>query len=136
MNYKYENQTAEVLLKQLKSASTADGLEAAVKQCISAASNENDPAIQKILLKVKHNSQVSPKQFSFHLQSAIFGRSFLYVNLNNPRTSIRPSVTLINESCTTVISQLRLVNQLQHINVSIPITYIQLRSNAFFSSCK
>ncbi len=56
MNYKYENQMAEMLLKQLKSAQSTDGLEEAVKQCIAAASNEHDPSIQKILLKVKRNS--------------------------------------------------------------------------------
>lgn len=52
MNYKYENQTAEMLLKQLKSAQSADGLEVAVKQCIAAASHEREPETQKILLKV------------------------------------------------------------------------------------
>lgn len=56
MNYKYENQTAEMLLKQLKSAQAADGLEVAVKQCIAAASHEHDPAIQKVLLKVSISS--------------------------------------------------------------------------------
>jgi hypothetical protein len=49
------------------------------------------------------------------------------VNLSNPKISIRPTVTLINESCTDVISHLRLVNHLQHINISMPITYKQLR---------
>jgi hypothetical protein len=44
---------AEMLLNQLKSSRSANGLEEAVKQCIAAASNENDPSIQKILLKVK-----------------------------------------------------------------------------------
>ena len=54
MNYKYENQMAEMLLKQLKSAQSTDGLEEAVKQCIAAASNEHDPVIQKMLLKVNN----------------------------------------------------------------------------------
>lgn len=121
MNYKYENQTAEMLLKQLKSAQSADGLEVAVKQCIAAASHEHDPAIQKILLKVI----ISPIELIVmnFFQSAIFGRSFLYVNLSNPKVSIRPMMTLINESCTDVISQLRLINHLQHLNIAIPITY-------------
>jgi hypothetical protein len=44
---------AEMLLNQLKSSQSTNGLEEAVKQCISAASNENDSAIQKVLLKVK-----------------------------------------------------------------------------------
>jgi hypothetical protein len=43
----------ETLLNQLKSSRSPYGLEEAVKQCIAAASNEHDPAIQKILLKVK-----------------------------------------------------------------------------------
>jgi hypothetical protein len=44
---------AEMLLNQLKSSRSTNGLEEAVKQCISAASNEHDPSIQKILLKVQ-----------------------------------------------------------------------------------
>ena len=44
---------AELLLNQLKTSRSADGLEEAVKQCIKAASNENDSSIQKLLLKVK-----------------------------------------------------------------------------------
>jgi hypothetical protein len=44
---------AEMLLNQLKSSKSTAGLEEAVKQCIAAASNENDPTIQKMLLKVK-----------------------------------------------------------------------------------
>ncbi len=51
--FKYENQMAEMLLNQLKSSRSTNGLEEAVKQCISAASNEHDPSIQKILLKVQ-----------------------------------------------------------------------------------
>ena len=62
MNYKYENQMAESLLQQLKSAQSTDGLEEAVKQCIAAASNENDPLIQKMLLKVKRNFLEYPKE--------------------------------------------------------------------------
>ncbi len=53
------------------------------------------------------------------------------MNLSNPKISIRPTVTLINESCTDVISHLRLVNHLQHINISMPITYKQLRVDFF-----
>jgi len=45
---------AEMLLNQLKSSQSTNGLEEAVKQCISAASTENDPAIQKVLLRVKN----------------------------------------------------------------------------------
>ncbi len=44
---------AEMLLGQLKSSRSTNGLEEAVKQCIAAASNENDPSIQKILLRVE-----------------------------------------------------------------------------------
>ncbi|UJR14874.1 hypothetical protein I4U23_001859 [Adineta vaga] len=108
MNYKYQNQMAEMLLSQLKSSRTTNSLEEAVKQCISAASNEHDPSIQKILLK-----------------AALFGRSFLCVNLNNPKTSVRPTVSVINDLCTNTIRNLHLVNNLQHINISIPITYRQ-----------
>ena len=67
MNYKYENQTAEMLLKQLKSAQSADGLEVAVKQCIAAASHEHDPAIQKILLKVNISSLRTSHSIPFDL---------------------------------------------------------------------
>lgn len=42
---------AEMLLNQLKSRSS-NGLEDAVKQCVTAASKEDDPSTQKILLKV------------------------------------------------------------------------------------
>ena len=74
MNYKYENQTAEMLLKQLKSAQSADGLEVAVKQCIAAASHEHDPAIQKILLKVI----ISPIQsINDEFLSVCYLRSFI-----------------------------------------------------------
>ncbi|CAF1318391.1 unnamed protein product [Rotaria sordida] len=108
MDYKYENQMAEMLLNQLKSSRSTNGLEEAVKQCIAGASNEQDPSIQKILLK-----------------AALFGRAFLSVNLNNPKNSIRPTVSLINDLCTNVIRDLRLINNLQHINISMPITYKQ-----------
>ncbi|CAF3637043.1 unnamed protein product [Rotaria sp. Silwood1] len=108
MDYKYENQMSEMLLNQLKSSRSTNGLEEAVKECISAASNEHDPSIQKILLK-----------------AALFGRAFLCVNLNNPKNSIRPTVSLINDLCTNVIRDLRLINNLQHINISMPITYKQ-----------
>jgi hypothetical protein len=43
---------AEMLLNQLKSTRSVNGLEEAVKQCVLAASNENDPSIQKTLLRV------------------------------------------------------------------------------------
>ena len=43
---------AEMLLNQLKSTRSTNGLEEAVKQCVLAASHENDPSIQKMLLKV------------------------------------------------------------------------------------
>jgi hypothetical protein len=42
---------------------------------------------------------------------------------------MRPSVSIINDLSTNVIRNLRLVNHLQHIDVSIPITYRQLRIN-------
>lgn len=106
MYYKYENQTAEMLLNQLKTSEPTSGLERAVQQCIEAASNEHDPTTQKLLLK-----------------SALFGRSFLYVNLKTPKTSTRPGITQINEKCTDVIRNLRLINHLQHINIGMPITY-------------
>ncbi|CAF3338150.1 unnamed protein product [Rotaria socialis] len=108
MDYKYENQMAEMLLNELKSSGTTNGLEEAVKQCIAAASHENDPSIQKLLLK-----------------AALFGRSFLCVNLNNPRGSIRPTVQVINDLCTNVIRDLRLINNLHHINISMPLTFKQ-----------
>ncbi|CAF5179696.1 unnamed protein product, partial [Rotaria magnacalcarata] len=108
MDYKYENQMAEMLLNELKSSGATNGLEEAVKQCIAAASNENDPSIQKLLLK-----------------AALFGRSFLCVNLNNPKISMRPTVTVINDLCTNVIRDLRLINNLQHINISMPLTFKQ-----------
>lgn len=60
---------------------------------------------------------------SFVFQSALFGRSFLYVNLKTPKTSTRPAITQINEKCTDVIRNLRLINHLQHINIGMPITY-------------
>ncbi|CAF4062120.1 unnamed protein product [Rotaria sp. Silwood2] len=106
MEYKYENQMSEMLLNELKTSGSKYGLEDAVKECISAASNEHDSSIQKLLLK-----------------AALFGRAFLCVNLNNPKNSIRPTVSLINDLCTNVIRDLRLINNLQHINISMPITY-------------
>jgi len=45
---------------------------------------------------------------------------------------MRPSVSIINDLSTNVIRNLRLVNHLQHIDVSIPITYRQLRINLEF----
>ncbi|CAF2840781.1 unnamed protein product [Rotaria sp. Silwood2] len=71
MEYKYENQMSEMLLNELKTSGSKYGLEDAVKECISAASNEHDSSIQKLLLK-----------------AALFGRAFLCVNLNNPKNSI------------------------------------------------
>jgi hypothetical protein len=59
----------------------------------------------------------------------LFGRSFLCVNLSSPKTSTRPTVTLINDLCTNVIRNLHLINNLQHINISILITYKQLDMN-------
>jgi hypothetical protein len=76
MNYKYENQM-EMLLKQLKSAQSTDGLEEAVKQCIAAASNEHDPAIQKMLLKVKKNSIEYPNKTFIFLVRIIW--SFIFI---------------------------------------------------------
>ncbi|CAF1050154.1 unnamed protein product [Adineta ricciae] len=108
MNYKYENQMAELLLNQLKSTRTTNGLEEGVKQCIAAASHEHESKNQKILLK-----------------AALFGRSFLCVNLNQPKTSVRPTVSVINDLCTNTIRNLHLVNNLHHIDISIPITYKQ-----------
>lgn len=43
---------AEMLLNELK-ASRTNGLEEAVRQCIAAASNEQEASVQKVLLKVK-----------------------------------------------------------------------------------
>ncbi|CAF1142164.1 unnamed protein product [Adineta steineri] len=108
MYYKYENQMAERFLQELKSSGSSYGLEEAVKECIAAASNEHDPPTQKLLLK-----------------SALFGRSFLSVNLSNPTASIRPAVSVINDLCTNTIRNLQLVNNLQHISISILITYKQ-----------
>lgn len=59
-------------------------------------------------------------------QAALFGRSFLCVNLDNPKVSVRPTLSQINDLCTNVIRDLRLINNLQHINISMPITYAQL----------
>lgn len=53
LDFQYENQMAELLLNQLKSTRTTNGLEEGVKQCIAAASHEHDSKIQKILLKVR-----------------------------------------------------------------------------------
>ncbi|CAF5078920.1 unnamed protein product, partial [Rotaria magnacalcarata] len=38
---------------------------------------------------------------------------------------MRPTVTVINDLCTNVIRDLRLINNLQHINISMPLTFKQ-----------
>ena len=64
-----------------------------------------------------------PVTISSVLQAALFGRSFLCVNLSSATTSVRPALAVINDLCTSVIRNLHLVNNLQHIDVSMPITY-------------